>query len=366
MSMNNKQRWMGGVVLLGGSTLLAALLFKGAHEIKENQVQEGVKPASQVSTSKTSAPAKIEEMQSLQPVTVDIETEKRLLEEQKRTREKVIADQEEKTQKYLAQQQLAEAAAAKKAAQEYAQINARRAKEQAAVNMPPDATTTDSSTQPRVDEKKQALEAKQKADLEKKAEAKKQAELKEKERKNQALEDEKKEKERKRQALESEKKAEQELKKKADREQAKKEHEEKLKAQTQKQEVKQKDKDPVETDTKHKIEQSHMQTQNELDHKKKADADKAREIMKDDSSNKKWMVQVALAGNQANADAIIAKLKAKGYKTTTSPTSKGIRIMVGPSKNKDHADTLRKKIQTDDSLNMPSAWVIDWVPLEER
>ena len=31
--MNNKQRWMGGVVLLGGGVLLGALLLKGKEEI---------------------------------------------------------------------------------------------------------------------------------------------------------------------------------------------------------------------------------------------------------------------------------------------------------------------------------------------
>lgn len=360
MSMNNKQRWMGGIVLLGGGTLLAALLFKGAHEIQGNHTQE-VKPTQQSSASKPPVPAKVEEMQSLQPVTVDIETEKRLLEEQKRTREKVIADQEAKTQQYLAQQQQAEAAAAKKAAQEYAQINARRVKEQTAVDVPPEVT--DKPKQQSVDEKKLALEAKQKADLEKKLEAKKQAELEKKaELKKQA---DAAEKERKQRALEDAKKAEQELKKKTEREQAKKVHEEKVKLQ-QAQEAKQKEKLQTDSDVQHKVEQSHAQTQNELDHKKKSDAEKAREIMKDESDHKKWMVQVALAANQANADTTIAKLKAKGYKITTSPTSKGIRIMVGPSKSKDHADILRKKIQADTSLNMPSAWVIDSVPLEER
>lgn len=346
---------MGGVVLLGGGTLLAALLFKGAHEIKENHTPENVKPVQQaVVVPKVNTPAQPEEMQSLQPVTVDIETEKRLLEEQKRAREKAIAEQEAKTQKYLAQQQQAEAAAAKKAAQEYAQINARRAKEQAAVDMPPEVT--DKPNQQTLDEKKQALEAKKKADLEKKLAEKKQADAAEKERKRKELEDAKK--------------AEQELKKKAEREQAKRDHDEKVKLQ-QAQEAKQKDKEKsqVDADTvKHKVEQSHSQTEHELDQKKKSDADKAREMMKDkdEGDHKKWMVQVALAANQANADAIIAKLKAKGYKITTSPTSKGIRIMVGPSKNKERADTLRKKIQADESLNMPSAWVNEWVPLEER
>ena len=31
--MNNKQRWMGGVVLLGGGVLLTALLLKGNDNI---------------------------------------------------------------------------------------------------------------------------------------------------------------------------------------------------------------------------------------------------------------------------------------------------------------------------------------------
>lgn len=78
------------------------------------------------------------------------------------------------------------------------------------------------------------------------------------------------------------------------------------------------------------------------------------------------MVQVALAANQANADAVVSKLRAKGYKVTTSQTSKGIRIMVGPSKDRDAADAARKKIVSDASLNMKSAWVIDWVPLDQR
>ena len=78
------------------------------------------------------------------------------------------------------------------------------------------------------------------------------------------------------------------------------------------------------------------------------------------------MVQVALAVNEANADALAAKLKAKGYKVTKSPTSKGIRLMVGPSKDRAAADAIRKKIATDESLGMKSAWVIDWVPLDKR
>ena len=79
MSMNNKQRWLGGVVVLSGGVLLAALLLKGQGEIKENAVQKP--PVATVQPQKAATP---EEMVQLQPLTVDVATEKRLLEEQRR------------------------------------------------------------------------------------------------------------------------------------------------------------------------------------------------------------------------------------------------------------------------------------------
>ena len=83
--MNNKQRWMGGVVLLSGGVLLAALLLKGKEEIHQTQEQTH---ASQVQPHKAEpAGAPVQ----LQPLTVDVATEKRLLEEQKRAREKAVA-----------------------------------------------------------------------------------------------------------------------------------------------------------------------------------------------------------------------------------------------------------------------------------
>ena len=101
--------------------------------------------------------------------------------------------------------------------------------------------------------------------------------------------------------------------------------------------------------------------------RKKAEAEKARKLLEDgDTGNKQWMVQVALAANEANADAVAAKLRAKGYKVTQSPTSKGIRIMVGPAKDRETADSTRKRINGDASLGLKSAWVIDWVPLNQR
>ena len=285
--MNNKQRWMGGVVLLGGGVLLAALLLKGNEEIKQVEVQPPASTSPKTQTKPKQATE--EQMVQLQPLAVDVETEKRLLEEQRRSREKAVAEQEARAAEFLAMQQQAEADAARKAAAEYAAINARRtAAQESSDNIPPELVgeakaknqqtnvankTTDTS---KIDADKKAAEAKRQAEADKKA-----------------------------------------------------------------------------SDAKRKAEAD-----------KKADAEKARELL--ENGDKKWMVQVALAANQANADSVVSKLRAKGYKVTTSQTSKGIRIMVGPAKDRDTADAARKKITSDSSLNMKSAWVIDWVPLDQR
>ena len=122
MSMNNKQRWMGGVVLLGGGVLLAALLLKGKEELHQNNIKhpELVEQVQQKNAKPDSG------MVQLQGLTVDVETEKRLLEEQRRAREKAVAEQEARAAEFLAMQQQAEADAARKAAEEYAALNAAR------------------------------------------------------------------------------------------------------------------------------------------------------------------------------------------------------------------------------------------------
>ena len=315
--MNNKQRWMGGVVLLGGGVLLAALLLKGNEEIEQDKAQATIShpiPKTQ-SNSNTAQPLQDGEMVSLQPLAVDVETEKRLLEEQRLAREKAVAEQEARAAEFLKMQQEAEAAAARKAAEEYAALNARRSSEQeSSDNIPPELAEDDKAKAQRLAEEKRKLDEKKKAEQQKQDQLKSDAEKK--------LAEEKRKAEAEKKAAEDKRKAE------ADKKAA----EDKRKA--------------------------------EEDAKKKAEAEKARDLM--ENGDKKWMVQVALAANQANADAVVSKLRAKGYKVTTSSTSKGIRIMVGPAKDRDVADATRKKISSDESLNMKSAWVIDWVPLDQR
>ena len=344
MSMNNKQRWMGGVVLLGGGVLLAALLLKGKEEIHQKQTQ--LAPIEQV--QQQSAPVQ------LQPLTVDVATEKRLLEEQKRAREKAVAEQEAKAADFLRMQQQAEADAARKAAEEYAAMNVRRgATAQEGADIPPELiqdektkaqanTTTPNKVEPALSQQQ-----KQKVDAEKKLVEQKR--LAEQKLKNAELEKKVAEDKKVKIQAEAKQKAEAiqlELDKKNAELEKKKVELDKKKAEA--------DKKAAE-DKKHKLEE---------DAKKKAEADKARALLED--GDKQWMVQVALAANEANADALASKLRAKGYKVTKSQTSKGIRIMVGPSKDRESADAARKKITTDVSLGMKSAWVIDWVPLEQR
>lgn len=339
MSMNNKQRWMGGVVLLGGGVLLAALLLKGKEEISQNDLKVP-EPTVQFEQKKPTSDA---EMVQLQPLTVDVETEKRLLEEQRRSREKAVAEQETRAAEFLVMQQQAEAEAARKAAEEYAALNAHRtAAQQSSDNIPPELIEDEATKQKRL--------AVEKANTEKK--------LQQQQAQQQRSETDKKLAEAKR--IADEKRKAEAAKKLAEQKIA----EQKIADEKAKQDAELKRKAAEKKQAETKETEKKAQAQQEAEAKKKIEAEKARDLL--ENGDKQWMVQVALAANEANADAVAAKLRAKGYKVTKSPTSKGIRIMVGPSKNRETADTARKKINTDESLNMKSAWVIEWVPLDKR
>ncbi len=333
--MNSKQRWMGGVVLLGGGVLLAALLLKGKEEIDQKHVQ--VPPTEQVQQQRKN-PAN-QDLVQLQPLAVDVETEKRLLEEQRRARERAVAEQEARAAEFLQMQQQAEAEAARKAAEEYATLNAlRNGNQESSDNIPPELVDEKAKSATNTQNKPQnTLNAQQSEAQKKEAQRKQEAE-------HQVVE-------KKRSELEAKQKAEAERKAAAEK---KAQEEQKRKAAEKK----------AAEEKNLKAEAERKKSQEEA--KKKAEAEKARKLLEEGDDDRQWMVQVALAANEANADAIVSKLRAKGYKVTRSPTSKGIRIMVGPAKDRDTADEARKKIVNDASLNMKSAWVIDWVPLDKR
>lgn len=349
--MNSKQRWMGGVVLLGGGVLLTALLLKGKEEIYQNELKTP-ELAAQVTQQK---PGTEGEMVQLQALTVDVETEKRLLEEQRRAREKAVAEQEARAAEFLVMQQQAEAEAARKAAEEYAALNAHRTgAQQSSDNIPPELVEDEKIKQKRLADEK--LLAQKKLDQQKAQQQRTDADKKAVEDKRKAEADKKTADLKAAEKKAAEKKA---AEKKAADEKAKhdanvkRKAAEKHEAEKKALEAKKKEQAQHEAEAKKKAEAA-----------KKAEAEKARDLL--ENGDKQWMVQVALAANEANADAVASKLRAKGYKVTKSPTSKGVRIMVGPSKNRDAADAARKKINNDASLGMKSAWVIEWVPLDKR
>ncbi len=438
MAMNNKQRWMGGVVLLGGGALLAALLLKGQGE-QALTPQRTANPT--VTVTQPSQP--IDNMDRMHPLALDIETERQLLERQRAQREKMVAEQEAKTAEYLALQQKAEADAARRAAEEYAaQLAKRQTKldEQAmsSDSLPPELIDDDAqqknaeqraeierlaaqanvradaaqkasgdaekaaiaarerlekvraekealqkSQAAKVEKERLQLEAKQKAEREAKKKeqemlAKQKLEDEARRKKEQALlakqkaEDEAKRK--KEQELQAKQKAEQDAKLKKEQEAAEKRKADELAKQKKEDELAAKGK--AEEDKKKQEREEKQAKQDKLDKEaaarkanskpdsdtqsasKKLEEERGRAILEGD--NKPWMVQVAIASNQANADAVVAKLRAKGYKVKTSQTSKGVRVMVGPEKGRAAADALRNQVSKDGSINAKSAWVIDW------
>ena len=71
-------------------------------------------------------------------------------------------------------------------------------------------------------------------------------------------------------------------------------------------------------------------------------------------------VQVALADNQAKADEVAKKMRAAGYRVSTSPTSRGVRVIVGPETGKPAALALKDKINADPRTGVNNAWVLYW------
>ncbi|WP_352337193.1 LysM peptidoglycan-binding domain-containing protein [Psychrobacter sp. 16-MNA-CIBAN-0192] len=86
----------------------------------------------------------------------------------------------------------------------------------------------------------------------------------------------------------------------------------------------------------------------------------ARKEVKETDAKGSFGVQVALASNQASADELAKKFKAAGYEVKTSKTSRGVRVVVGPERGKLAALALKDKVNSDPDVNTTSAWVLYW------
>lgn len=147
----NQQRWMGGIILLGGSALLASFLFQG-----NGQKSTPPQPTATVDktlnldpTHRLSAPTRpvddsdnggisnqsVASGGDQTPLAVDVDTERKLLAAQHAMREKNVEEQEAKTAEFLARQQQAEADSARGvAAEQAARLAAKQARDQARDN----------------------------------------------------------------------------------------------------------------------------------------------------------------------------------------------------------------------------------------
>ena len=86
----------------------------------------------------------------------------------------------------------------------------------------------------------------------------------------------------------------------------------------------------------------------------------ARKEVKETDAKGSFEVQVALANDQAKADEMAKKFQAAGYQVRTSPTSRGVRVIVGPERGKVAALALKDKINSDPKVSTTSAWVLYW------
>ncbi len=390
----SRQALLGIGMIIGGSVMLYAMV---------QQIGDSNKPAP---TS-----AMIEkpdtEQESPQPLTTDIETEKRILAQKQRERAARVAEQERRAQQFLTEQEIAEAQALAKARAESQQY----VENIAAVSEQSDSSAEEKNTEKSAKSKevqdaeklvKAADDAVKEAKAKKQADEKQQAEAKQEKAAAEKLAESKKQAEAKRQAD-----AQAAAERKKEAAEAAKNEPPKSPSDYQ---VKRGDgliklarqyNMPVEVlaqannispstslqlgqnitipsrDQVQRLERESAAAEQAREEKrqreealakKSADAKRdaqqklseARKEARETDAKGSFGVQVALADNQAKADALAKKLQAAGYQVKTSPTSRGVRVIVGPERGKVAALALKDKINSDPKVNTTNAWVLYW------
>ena len=392
----SRQALLGIGMIIGGSVMLYAMV---------QQIGDSNKP--QPASAMIDKPSPAQE--SPQPLTTDIETEKRILAQKQKERAARVAEQEKRAQQFLTEQEAAEAQALAKARAESQQYMASSApateesdksdaekneattpikKTSAAASAESETNTGDQqkAAQAQKEAQRQAAikeqaAAKKLADSKKEAEAKKQVDAKKQE---QAAA------EKKRQAAEA---AKSEPPKSPSDYQVKRgdgliklarqynmpvevlaqannlspstalqlgqsitipsrRQVERLAREAAAAEQAREDKRQKEEALAKKSADAKREAQQKLS--------EARKEVKETDAKGSFGVQVALANDQAKADELAKKLQSAGYQVKTSPTSRGVRVIVGPERGKVAALALKDKINSDPKVNTTSAWVLYW------
>lgn len=380
--MNNKQRLLAGALLIGGGVVLGALAINMADNSTSKAQQKQMSPAVQVlqpseqsaipAKEDTFAPVELKELpHGGSPTVVNTVAEQMAKKAEIDRLSRHYQEAELKAQ---------EAQRSAQQLQQASQNKSLLAIEQQGIDKKADIQTN--TDKQHLAEQLAQAEAKRKVEVEKKhldeqVEEKPKIELAdnlaviEKKRQTEVL---KAEVEKKRLAEQADAKRKAEIEKKRQAELVRLELEKKRLAEIDKK--RQVELAKAEAEKKRLAEQAEVKRKMEAYKKRKADlataevdkkrqAEQLRKEAKNTPNHALWMVQIALA-DQENAGVIAAKLRAKGYRVTLSPTSKGVRVLVGPHKDRAAADSVRQRIASDGRLNMGSAWVHSWVPLEYR
>ncbi|MGO2213029.1 LysM peptidoglycan-binding domain-containing protein [Psychrobacter alimentarius] len=378
----SRQALLGIGMIIGGSVMLYAMA---------QQISDSNKP--HLPSALIDQPSS--EQESSQPLTTDIETEKRILAQKQKERAARVAEQEMRAQQFLTEQEAAEAEALAKAraeSQQYVASNTPKVEENDSSESSESASaqsTNDNSTNTSNETATSASRRDQQQTAQAKQDAQRQAALKEQASAEKAAR-EKKEAEAKKQA---EAQAER-----------KREAAETAKAEAAKNEPPKSPSDyqvkrgdgliklarqynmPVEALAQannlspstslqvgqnitipsrsqvQRLEREAAAAEKSAEAKRNAQQKltEARKEVKETDAKGSFGVQVALANNQAKADELAKKLQAAGYQVKTSPTSRGVRVIVGPERGKVAALALKDKINSDPKLNASEAWVLYW------
>jgi len=392
----SRQALLGIGMIIGGSVMLYAMV---------QQIGDSNEP--QPASAIVDKPSPQQE--SPQPLTTDIETEKRILAEKQKERAARVAEQEKRAQQFLTEQEAAEAEALAKAraeSQQYMASSAAAAEESDKSDAEKnDATTPIKKTSAAESAESETNTGDQQKAAQAQQEAQRQAAIKE-QAAAKKLADSKKEAEAKRQA-DAKKQADAAAEKKQAAAEAAKNEPPKSPFDYQ---VKRGDgliklarqyNMPVEVlaqannlspstslqlgqnitiPSRKQVERlareaaaaeqarEDKRQKEEALAKKSADAKReaqqklseARKEVKETDAKGSFGVQVALANDQAKADELAKKFKSAGYQVKTSPTSRGVRVIVGPERGKVAALALKDKINSDPKVNTTSAWVLYW------
>lgn len=376
----SRQALLGIGMILGGSVMLYAMV---------QQIGESNQP--QPTSAMIEKPTT--EQESPQPLTTDIETEKRILAQKQKERAARVAEQERRAQEFLTEQEVAEAEALAKARAESQQYvkNIAATNEQSEssedvkdteksvkskevqdaeklVKAADDAVNEAKAKKQAEDEQQQAKAKQEKAAAEKLAESKKEAEAKRQADAQAAAE-------KKREAAEAAKN--EPPKSPSDYQVRKGDGLIKLARQYNMPVEVLAQANNISPSTSLQLGQnitipSRNQVQRlereaaaaEKAAEAKRDAQQklreARQEVKETDAKGSFGVQVALADNQAKADQLAKKFKEAGYQVKTSPTSRGVRVIVGPERGKVAALALKDKINSDSNVNTTGAWVLYW------